>query len=225
MLLKKPFWPSDTHQNDKIALYFTQTQTEQKCEILDLTTKLFQFPTGLSWWYREKHCIDTNARSFSCNKTSEQWCEELALLVNIEHWDYILSAEDDTQEMEPKHCKNFTQFQVKLEGQWLTSVWKTKQHLEFCSGDDLSENSRLLREEKSLLSLEHPKFWSHTDYKENFVLLCLSNTLLATSGTTCRNVGFSWGSDSLCLIPREIKPQRILQEVISKYYFISNYQF
>lgn len=122
----------------RFALYFTWTQTEQKCEIQDLTTKLFLLLTGLSWWYRVKHYIDTNARSISCNKTSEQWCEKLALLVNIKHWDYILSAEDDIQEMEPKHCKNFTQFQVKPEGQWLTSVWKIKQHLELCSGDDLS---------------------------------------------------------------------------------------
>lgn len=111
----------------RFALYFMWTQTEQKRETWDLTAKLFELPTGLSWWYREKYCIDRNVRSLCCNKTSEQRCGQLALLVNIKHdWDYILSAEDDTQEMEPKHCKNFTQFQVKLEGQWLTSVWKIK---------------------------------------------------------------------------------------------------
>lgn len=109
MLLTKSFWPSDTHQNGEICIGFHVDPDRTKVWNTGLNSKLFQLPTGLSWWYREKHYIDTKTRSLSCNKTSEQWCGEFTLLVNIKHdWDYILSAEDDTQEMEPKHCKKFT---------------------------------------------------------------------------------------------------------------------
>lgn len=143
LLLKKLFWPSATPQNDEVCIAFHVNPDRTKMWNKGLNSKVF----STAYWFimviQGETILTQTPEALVVTKLLSN--DVGSLLVNIKHdWDYILSAVDDTQEMEPKHCKNFTQFQVKLEGQWLTSVWKIKQHLEFCSGDVLSENSRLL---------------------------------------------------------------------------------